>query len=190
MAATGTPYDRFMVLIRPACTEDFDLVDRIENEADRLLIEQLNPEQWEPVSAGPSRASEPGFILIAEVDSGVVVGFVQVIEADGIAHLEQLSVLPEHGRHGYGRSLVEAAKDEARIRGYHQLTLRTYAEIPWNAPFYASAGFAEEEPATPFHHALIRIEAERGLNQYGRRIQMAARLMELTDQDRTAGSAP
>jgi len=169
-------YDDRMVSIRPAISEDFDLLDGIENEADRLLIERLNPDRWDVVSFGVARASVPGYILVAEVDSGTVVGFVQVIEVDGIAHLEQLSVLPEYGRHGYGRSLVEAAEDEARRRGYKQLTLRTFAEVPWNAPFYTRMGFVEEEAATPFHQELIRTEAKLGLDRYGRRIQMSVRL--------------
>lgn len=165
-----------MVRIRPARAADFDVIDEIENEADQLLIEWLNPDEWDSSAAGASRTAAPGFLLVAETESGAVVGFVQVLEADGIAHLEQLSVLPEHGRRGYGRSLVEAAKDEARRSGYDRLTLRTYAEIPWNAPFYARCGFAEEEPATAFHVALVRAEAEHGLDRYGRRVQMGAQL--------------
>ena len=42
-----------------------------------------------------------------------------------------------------GDDLVHAAMAEAQHRGYDQLTLRTYAEVPWNAPFYASCGFIE-----------------------------------------------
>lgn len=120
--------------------------------------------------------SEPGFVLIAAEESGAPVGFVHVLDEDGFAHLEQLSVLPERGRRGYGRALVEAAKSKARHRGHKRMTLRTYADVPWNAPFYARAGFTEEEPATKFHERLVEVEHQRGLDRYGRRVQMGVTL--------------
>ncbi len=65
---------------------------------------------------------------------------------------------------------------EAQHRGYDQLTLRTYAEVPWNAPFYASCGFIESEPSSDFHRDLIVVELQDGLARYGARIQMTAHL--------------
>jgi N-acetylglutamate synthase-like GNAT family acetyltransferase len=86
--------------------------------------------------------------------------------------LEQVSVLPDYGRRGVGKLLVEAAIEEATRRGYDQMTLRTYAAVPWNGPFYALLGFAESEPETDFQRSLIDVENGLGLAQYGRRIQM------------------
>ena len=119
----------------------------------------------------------PGFVLVAsEMRDSDPVGFVHVIETAGIAHLEQLSVLPQYSRRGVGRALVESAKTESRSRGYSELTLRTFDDVPWNASFYSTAGFVEIEPASPFHGDLVRIESEIGLNRYGRRFQMAVQL--------------
>lgn len=162
--------------IRFATPADYPAVERIENAADRLLIDWLLPEQWPPAPSGASRASEPGYILVAEVtDTGAVVGFAHVIESGEIAHLEQLSVLPEYSRRGYGRMMIDAAKEEARGRRHSRLTLRTYADIPWNAPFYSRAGFVEEEaPSTDFHRNLVRVEDSLGLARSGRRVQMVA----------------
>ena len=97
---------------------------------------------------------------------------VRIIEMAGIAHLEQLSVLPQYGRRGVGRALVEAAKAESKRRVYSELTLRTFG----HAPFYSTCGFVESEPATPFHRDLVHIESDIGSDRYGRRIQMAVRL--------------
>jgi GNAT superfamily N-acetyltransferase len=161
--------------IRFATAADYAAVESIENAADRLLIDWLLPEQWPPAPSGASRASEPGYVLVAEVtDTGTAVGFVHVIESDKIAHLEQLSVLPEYSRRGYGRMLIDAAKEEARKRRHNRLTLRTYADIPWNAPFYSRAGFAEEAPSTDFHRKLVHVEYSLELARYGRRVQMFA----------------
>lgn len=165
------------VSIRHIAPNDYPTVESIENAADQLLIDRLSPQSWEPAPSGSSRGEEPGFLLIAEeTQTSNIVGFVHVLESDGIAHLEQLSVLPQEGRRGYGRRLVEAAMDEARRRGYELLTLRTYADVPWNAPFYARVGFVETEPITDFHQLLVDVEERLGLARYGQRVQMTAAL--------------
>lgn len=165
------------VSIRHVAPSDHLAIESIENAADQLLIDRLNPERWEPAPSGSSRAEEPGFVLVAEeTEEPTIVGFVHVLEIHGIAHLEQLSVLPRHGRRGYGRRLVAAAMDEARRRGYERMTLRTYADVPWNAPFYARVGFVETEPTTDFHKLLVDVEERLGLAQLGRRVQMTAAL--------------
>ena len=165
------------VSIRLIAPDNYPTVESIENAADQLLIDRLSPESWEPAPSGLSRASESGFVFVAEeTEAGGIVGFVHVLEIDGIAHLEQISVLPQVGRRGYGRRLVEAAMDESRRRGYEQLSLRTYADVPWNAPFYARVGFVETEPTTDFHKFLVEVEERLGLARYGRRVQMTAAL--------------
>jgi GNAT superfamily N-acetyltransferase len=65
----------------------------------------------------------------------------------GGAHLEQLSVHPDHGGRGIGRALLRAAVAWARAAGYDELTLVTYRDVTWNGPFYASEGFVEAGPA-------------------------------------------
>lgn len=166
------------VSIRPATIEDAEIIGAIEADADALLISGLGASDWPPAEDGLARLSEPGFVLLLEDDTAdpSPVGFVHVLDADGHAHLEQLSVVPSAGRQGYGRQLVTAALDQARERGYSRVTLRTYAEIPWNAPFHASCGFLESIPETPFQRGLVETEASLGLDRYGRRVQMTALL--------------
>ena len=149
------------------------MLQGVEDAADRLLVELLQPTGWTPAPPGAKRVAEPGFVLVAEED-GAVVGFVHVLEPEGAAHLEQLAVLPEHGRLGHGRALVEAAMREAARRGHERITLRTYADVPFNAPFYASCGFAESTPDTPSLRGLVEVETRLGLDRWGRRVQMIA----------------
>lgn len=164
-------------VIRPAASEDAEVLHAIEAQADALLIESLGAPEWPPAGDGRERLTAPGFVLVLEDPAGSSpVGFVHVLDADGHAHLEQLSVLPSSGRQGFGRRLVTAALDAARDRGYTRMTLRTFAEIPWNAPFYASCGFLESIPETPFQRALVDTEASLGLDRYGRRVQMTIEL--------------
>lgn len=164
-------------LIRPAVAEDAEILHAIEAQADALLIDTLGAPDWPPAGDGGERLASPGFVLVLEDPSGSSpVGFVHVLDADGHAHLEQLSVLPSSGRQGFGRRLVSAALDAARERGYTRMTLRTYAEIPWNAPFYSSCGFLESIPETSFQRGLVDTEASLGLDRYGRRLQMTVEL--------------
>lgn len=157
--------------IRTATPEDLPALPVLEAAADRLLEAELGhhalpaPELTTPV--------EPLFILVA---GNPPVGFARVDEAGGQAHLEQLSVHPDSASRGIGRSLVNAAIDAARGRGYLSMTLCTFADVPFNAPFYASCGF--EEFARPGQAlAALRIhEAQLGLDDLGRRVVMRIKL--------------
>lgn len=163
------------ILIRRAFPADADALTRIEEAADALLVELLSPPSWPEVEPGEVRLSMPGFALVAEID-GEPVGFAHVMEIDDHAHLEQLSVLPSHAGAGIGRKLLTAAIDDARSRGHALMTLRTFAEVPFNAPFYATAGFAVTEPDTDFLRELVDIEASLGLLALGPRVQMSLAL--------------
>lgn len=164
--------------IRPASAGDAEHIQLIENRADALLVDALGAPDWPPATDPRERLEGPGYVLVAEESPHLPspVGFAHVMDADGHAHLEQLSVDPAHGRNGIGRALTLASIDEARRRGYSRMTLRTYAELPWNAPFYASCGFLESIPETPFQLRLPQVESDLGLDRYGRRIQMTVDL--------------
>lgn len=169
------------IVIRPATPDDDAATERIEIAADALLVDRFGAVDWPPPTPAVERTSSPGFLLVAEHtdDAAVerpVVGFAHVLEIDGHAHLEQLSVLPSYGRRGIGRELVEAALTEARNRGYAEITLRTYVDVPWNAPFYSSCGFVASDPDTPLLRKLVEVESALGLFEYGPRVQMTASL--------------
>lgn len=132
----------------------------------------FHPEHWDSAPTGAERLAQGGFIIVAEHQSGRLVGFAHILEYSGIAHLEQLSVLPDYGRRGIGGRLVGAAEQMAKDRGYRELTLRTYADVPWNTQFYRGLGFEEEEPSTEFHRNLVAVEKRMGLDEFGRRVQM------------------
>lgn len=149
----------------------------VEESADRLLVDRLGAASLGPIPSGRERAGEPGFILVATDERDVVVGFVHVLEGEGWVHLEQVSVHPGAARRGHGRALVEAAIVEAGRRGHTELTLRTFAEVPWNVPFYASCGFVPTAPATPFELHLVEVEARLGLDRLGSRVQMTRSLV-------------
>ncbi|UEJ82906.1 GNAT family N-acetyltransferase [Brachybacterium halotolerans subsp. kimchii] len=180
------------VRIREARREDLATLEAIGAEGDAMFAGLFGPEPFGPDSAesGEARAAEPGIVLVAVVGAAAderVAGFAHVLEIDGAtargdraeAHLEQLAVLPAFGRRGIGRALVEASYTWAAGRGHMRITLRTYAEVPWNAPFYARCGFRVVDPTvgggdfdTAFQRGLVETERGAGLGRHGRRVLM------------------
>ncbi len=157
---------------RRATAEDLALLQEIEDEADELFASIFSIVDWRPAPPGIERSRQGGFILVANDKPGSdPLGFAHVLGIPGGDHLEQLSVRPAMTRRGHGRTLVETVKRASRRRGCKRVTLRTYADVPWNAPFYAKCGFVECDPDTNFLRDVMNVEQQRGLG-YGRRVQM------------------
>lgn len=100
-------------------------------------------------------------------DGDTPVGFALVeLLDDGLPHLEEIDVLPAHGRRGVGTSLVRAVCAWTSQAGFPEITLTTYRAVPWNMPFYARMGFVPIAAADlrPALAAVVRYEAERGLD--------------------------
>jgi GNAT superfamily N-acetyltransferase len=74
-------------------------------------------------------------------EAGEPVGFAVAGTLGDEAYLYEVDVDPEHGRRGLGRELVEAAVAWARGAGHATMTLSTFVDVPWNAPFYETLGF-------------------------------------------------
>lgn len=104
------------------------------------------------------------------------VAFVRVDDVDGLAHVDELAVIPRRMRQGIGGRLLERACEWARDHDYPAITLITYADVPWNRPFYAAHGFVETDDLTPGLTALRDEERELGLDAVGRRIVMRREL--------------
>jgi GNAT superfamily N-acetyltransferase len=100
------------------------------------------------------------------------VAFVRLDEVDGLAHIEELAVIPKCMRQGIGSALVERACEWARAHDYPAITLTTYADVPWNGPYYAKRGFMEVADPSPGLRAVRDQERGVGLDAVGRRIVM------------------
>lgn len=154
--------------VRPATPSDLALLQAIEAAADRMFDEVVDTSGWGEPDTGEDRAAEPGFLLVV---GEPVVGFAHVLDLGGHLHLEQLAVDPPHGRRGLGSALVEEVCRVAASRGHDRVTLRTFADVPWNAPFYARLGFVEI-PDPDWMAPLLAAEARIGLPASGRRVAM------------------
>ena len=89
---------------------------------------------------------------------------------DGNLHIEQVSVHADYAHRGLGRALIEHSASVARAASQPALTLTTFTEVPWNAPYYQRLGFRPlaESEVTPGLRAIRRHEAAHGLDRWPR----------------------
>jgi len=165
--------------IRLARPSDLRRLEVIERSADSLYRDHFGagvvPALELPPTPGADRA-QTGILLVA-AEARFLLGFAHVVDHDGWAHLEQLAVHRDHQGSGVGRRLLAAAMEEARWTGYDRMSLTTYRGIPWNAPFYASEGFAVPERLEYYQERLLAHERALGLEAGGARVVMTARLV-------------
>jgi GNAT superfamily N-acetyltransferase len=153
--------------IRVATVEDLPLLAEIDERAEALfraagyrLPEWPLPEE---------KVAEGKAVFVA---GRPPVGFVWIDEVDGLAHVQELAVIPKWMRRGIGTRLLEQAADWAREQGYPAITLLTFGEVPWNGPFYRARGYVEIDELTPGLVALREEERALGLDDLGRRVVM------------------
>lgn len=166
-----------MTVVRTARASDLRHLAAIEDSGGPQFAEHfgdaIEPVLLAPAVSGLDRVARPGFVLVAHVDDQAPpVGFVHVLEIDGHAHLEQLSVRPEHQGQGIGTALVRAATAEAGRLGFDRISLCTYRDVPWNGPFYARLGFREVTELAAYQEELRRHERLLRLDVNGVRCVM------------------
>jgi ribosomal protein S18 acetylase RimI-like enzyme len=134
-------HEKLCGVIREGQLADVGLLPDIELEAGRLFpVGRIpQPDSTYPVPA-LELAAKQGLLFVVEAD-GRVVGFATCSRLPDRLHLEELSVHPAHGRQGYGRALVKRVLEAAQEQGLAGVSLTTFADIPWNGPFYESIGF-------------------------------------------------
>jgi GNAT superfamily N-acetyltransferase len=157
--------------IRAPRPDELDLLRDIEWAAGELFAEigldDIADDAPASVAVLAEYARDGRAWVITDADAGdKPLGYAIADIVDGLAHLEQLSVLPDHGRKGLGAALVEHVCEWAVQRAMQAVTLTTFTDIAWNAPFYAKHGFRVLSDAEigPELEALRATEAEHGLD--------------------------
>ena len=157
--------------IRPVRPDEMALLPPLEAAADTMFgALGIGP------LPGPGTVEEFSGALVVLVAGDPPVGLCRIDALAGGAHLEQLSVHPDHAGHGVGRALLRAACDWAQEAGYRDLTLATYRDVPWNAPFYASEGFVEVGSVDEWYAARGLPPEEPVMGRFGGRVLMGRRL--------------
>jgi predicted N-acetyltransferase YhbS len=125
-----------------------------------------------------------GLVWVAANEDDAVVGYAIASEIDDTLYLHEIDVVPEHGRRGIGARLVRTVCAWAKLQGYSVVSLSTFRDIPWNAPFYAKLGFRplSDSELTPGFQQLRLKEAEAGL-PISERVIMQCRVKNPGDQE-------
>lgn len=100
-----------------------------------------------------------GQLWVVDAADGGVAGYLLAGELCGEFHVLQMDVDPTHARRGHGRALLRHAMAQARGGGYAAAVLTTLSDVPWNAAFYASEGFAVV-PQAEWNDGLRAVMAE------------------------------
>lgn len=153
--------------VRPARDDDVPLLPAIDLAAAELFRD--TPFAFvaaDATSVESLRAYHAQHLLWVVADSeDRPVGFAMARVVDDAVYLAELSIDPAYGRRGLGTLLIETVSEWARQAGYPAVTLSTFRDIAWNAPFYERRGFRilAEAELGPGLLAVRAREAQAGL---------------------------
>lgn len=119
---------------------------------------------------------QSGRLYVALDGAATVAGFLIWSPKDGRAYIEEVSVHPDHAGRKLAARLIDRLAEDARDR-YPALTLATFRDVPWNAPYYARLGFSQmpRSEAGPEHQESWHRQTENGLDM-SRRLFMIRKL--------------
>lgn len=109
--------------------------------------------------------AEAGQLYVSLDEDAAPVGFLIWSLKDGLAYIEEVSVHPAHAGHRLAARMIDRLGADTSGR-YPALTLTTFRDVPWNAPYYASLGFREMPyaDAGPDHLTSWRHQQTAGLD--------------------------
>ena len=159
--------------IRPAAFADCGRLQQIERAAGEVFRTVGMPQIAD--DAPPSVEELEGYVRagsawVAATDPDLPEAYLLTERIDDALHIEQVSVDPTYARLGRGRALIEHAARQAAELSCSALTLTTFVNVPWNAPYYRRLGFMEipDGGLSPGLAAVRRREAEIGLDRWPR----------------------
>ena len=159
--------------IRPATAADLATLQDIERAAGAAFRDVGMPEIADddpPSLAELAAYQQAGRAWVTAGPDGRPVAYLLAAPVDGNLHIEQVSVHPGYAHRGLGRSLLTRAAAAARAAAQPALTLTTFTEVPWNAPYYERCGFRRlaGDELTPGLREIRRREAAHGLDRWPR----------------------
>jgi predicted N-acetyltransferase YhbS len=154
--------------IRAARIEELSLLAHIEQSASILFLD--TPYAWLATAESlplefVQQQFHAGLVWVAVDLHETVVGYAVAGEVDQTLYLQQIDVLPKHGHRGIGSALVNTICEHATQQDYEIVSLSTFRDIPWNAPFYSTFGFSPvaETELTPGFQQIRLKELAAGL---------------------------
>lgn len=160
-------------MIRPARADELERLRGIEFAAGEIFrscgMDAIADDEPFTVTELALFQARGGALVFTDA-SDVPVAYLLLERLDGNAHVEQLSVHPSHARRGLGSELLDTAEKWAQAEGLAWLTLTTFRDVPWNAPYYRRLGFEELDPELLDDglRGILECEALLGLSRWPR----------------------
>lgn len=132
--------------LRLACKDDAEYLPAIEQAAGQLFAS--DPDLGDIDFDGVWSAKEygafisKGHCLVASAGEDIV-GFLTSQPFRRELHIWEMSVHPAFQQQGIGAGLLRACMIDARNSGFSAITLTTFRDVAWNAPFYEKLGFTK-----------------------------------------------
>lgn len=157
------------VVVRGVRDEDLPVLREIERASGQRYrefgLDQVADDEPASIEVLAGYA-DGGRAWVIGAGDGAPAGYILVDAVDGAAHIEQVSVVPDHQGRGLGRALIERAARWAANQKMSALTLTTFDHIPWNRPLYEHLGFRvlADDELGPGLRAVREAEAAHGLD--------------------------
>ncbi|MEV0690048.1 GNAT family N-acetyltransferase [Streptomyces sp. NPDC050388] len=180
--------------IRPAAPDELPVLQDVERAAGapfRALGMTEIADDEPPALDTLEHHRRAGYCWVAADARDRPAAYLIAEPVDAALHVEQVSVHPRAARRGVGRSLIAHAARRAGEEGLTALTLTTFADVPWNAPYYARLGFRTltEAELTPGLRRIRAEESEHGLDRWPR-LCMRGSIRTLSRPGRTPAGPP
>ena len=157
--------------IRPALTREIDAIRDLERASSRRFLgvmDALAADEPTPADVLAQRLGADG-LLAATID-GDLAGFMMFRPLDDSLYIEQGDVAPAFEGRRIGAALIDAVAERAAAARLARLTLSTFREVPWNAPYYRRLGFLDitDDALSDALRAVRREHVARGLDESAR----------------------
>jgi len=157
-----------MLTLRLGTLDDLVALADIEISAASLFPRGKIPHPHESLPYDVMReAIKNQLLFCAELKSPaekkILVGFAACHLYEQNLHLDEISVDPDFARQGIGSLLVKHIIKESERRKCQGITLSTFSDIPWNAPFYKKFGFAELAYSETPKHVQAMLDEEKSI---------------------------
>lgn len=160
-------------MIRLARPDDLPLLPAIEDAAGMRFVgtsAALDATLPNVPATAFAVAQRRRSLWVAVDADDVPIGFLLAEPHPPWLHIQELDVHPDHKGQGLGRALIAAAAQASGGLACHGLSLTTYRDIAWNAPWYRRLGFVEVAAAArpAWLTAKLAHEAEHGIDPASR----------------------
>ena len=148
--------------LRLAQEADAPQFAEVEEDAATLLAEEA---ALAGIPIPPSRTPAQYAAIIRQrhslsaVAGQRVIGFAAARPVRRELHLHEVSVARDFQRRGIATLLLRAMAVDARNSGFAAITLNTFRDVAWNAPFYERLGFVEVDDPSARPHLAAAMDA-------------------------------